>query len=42
LSIISYTVKPVSFKERYIKELKNENKIEFRGASKTDGYYSLP
>ena len=28
--------------ERQIKELKNEKKIEFRGASKTGGYYPLP
>ena len=25
--------------ERYIKELKENNKIEFRGSSKTGGYY---
>lgn len=27
--------------ERWIKQLKNENKIEFRGAPKTGGYWSL-
>ncbi len=26
--------------ERYIKELKNEGKIEFRGSPKTGGYYA--
>jgi ATP-dependent DNA helicase RecG len=27
--------------ERWIKQLKNENKIEFKGAPKTGGYYKI-
>ena len=31
---------PIKTIERWLKKLKDEQKIEFRGASKTGGYYT--
>lgn len=32
---------PVKTLERWLKQLKDQNKIEFKGAPKTGGYYSI-
>lgn len=32
---------PLRTVERWLKQLKDENKIEFRGSPKTGGYWSL-